>query len=287
MAVDVATGSRPDHLDHRHERTVPSGQTVLRLPRDATGRLFVSVAPHDGGSAVVATDRRVPFEGVTNFRDIGGYQNAFRSAGPAGVCCFEPTRCMACRPAIVFSTIGSASLPCTTCAERWNAKSGRTPFRPGNWRSSVAPRTATGRPNWRLQQLKLPGSGSFVISMSALSTTPPSRSASFSPPSAKTMVYPRCFTAMPARTAPVSSQRSSSTRSASSAPRSSTTMASQPATAGGPIKSPLTSASSNPACPKKPPLAYWRRRGGPCSMPLMNWTVATAAWLTIYGAPQA
>ncbi len=77
VAVDVATGSRPDHLDHRHERTVPSDQTVLRLPHDATGRLFVSVAPHDGGSVVVATDRRVPFEGVTNFRDIGGYQTRF------------------------------------------------------------------------------------------------------------------------------------------------------------------------------------------------------------------
>ena len=77
VAVDVATGSRPDHLDHRHVTTVPSGQTVLRLPREATGRLFVSVAPHSGGSAAVAADRRVPFEGVTNFRDIGGYRTRF------------------------------------------------------------------------------------------------------------------------------------------------------------------------------------------------------------------
>ena len=73
VAVDVATGSRPDHLDHRHETTVPSGE-ALRLPHDARGRLFVSVAPHGGGSAVVSADRRVHFEGVTNFRDIGGYR---------------------------------------------------------------------------------------------------------------------------------------------------------------------------------------------------------------------
>ena len=74
VAVDVARGSTADHLEHRHETTVPSGQTILRLPRDANGRLFVSIAPRSGGSAVVAADRRVPFEGVTNFRDLGGYR---------------------------------------------------------------------------------------------------------------------------------------------------------------------------------------------------------------------
>jgi protein-tyrosine phosphatase len=76
-AVDVSTGSTADHLDHRYETTVPSGQTTLRLPHDASGRLFVSVAPSGGGPAVVASDRRVPFEGVTNFRDLGGYQTRF------------------------------------------------------------------------------------------------------------------------------------------------------------------------------------------------------------------
>jgi len=74
VAVDVATGSSADHLDHRHETTMPFGQTTLRLSPDASGRPFVSVAPHGGGPAVVAADRRVPFEGVTNFRDLGGYR---------------------------------------------------------------------------------------------------------------------------------------------------------------------------------------------------------------------
>ncbi|MGP0030290.1 MAG: tyrosine-protein phosphatase [Acidimicrobiales bacterium] len=74
VAVDVATGSTADHLDHHRATTVPSGQTTLKLPNGAGGRLFVSVAPHGGAPAVVATDRRVPFEGVTNFRDLGGYR---------------------------------------------------------------------------------------------------------------------------------------------------------------------------------------------------------------------
>jgi protein-tyrosine phosphatase len=74
VAVDVATGSTADHVDHRHETTLPLGQTALRLSPEASGRPFVSVAPHGGGPAVVAADRRVPFEGVTNFRDLGGYR---------------------------------------------------------------------------------------------------------------------------------------------------------------------------------------------------------------------
>jgi protein-tyrosine phosphatase len=74
VAVDVALGRTADHLDHRHETTVPAGQNILRLPGDKSGRLFVSVAPRGGGSHVMAADRRVPFEGVTNFRDLGGYR---------------------------------------------------------------------------------------------------------------------------------------------------------------------------------------------------------------------
>jgi protein-tyrosine phosphatase len=74
MAVDVACGPTPDHLDHRHQTTVVAGHVSVRLPGRPGARLFVSVAPHDGGPAVVGVDRRVPFEGITNFRDVGGYR---------------------------------------------------------------------------------------------------------------------------------------------------------------------------------------------------------------------
>jgi protein-tyrosine phosphatase len=74
VAVDVAIGTSADQLDHNFEVTVPAGNTSLRVMRRPGGRQFVSVVPHRGGSAVVAAERRIPFEGVTNFRDLGGYR---------------------------------------------------------------------------------------------------------------------------------------------------------------------------------------------------------------------
>jgi protein-tyrosine phosphatase len=74
VAVDVATGPTPDYIDHSHEATVPAGETSLLVASRADGRLFVSVSPHGTGPAVVAADRRVPFEGIQNFRDLGGYR---------------------------------------------------------------------------------------------------------------------------------------------------------------------------------------------------------------------
>jgi protein-tyrosine phosphatase len=79
-AVDVAVGSTPEAIDHTHVATVPADRTSVVVGdgrgrgRGAEGRLFVSVAPHGSGPAVVAADRRVPFEGIQNFRDLGGYR---------------------------------------------------------------------------------------------------------------------------------------------------------------------------------------------------------------------
>jgi protein-tyrosine phosphatase len=74
VPVDVATGPTPDHIDHTHKATVPAGQTSLLVSGPGDGRLFVSVSPLGTGPAVVAADRRVPFEGIQNFRDLGGYR---------------------------------------------------------------------------------------------------------------------------------------------------------------------------------------------------------------------
>src|SRR5262249_55611184 len=73
-AVDVAGGPTADHSDHTHEATVPAGQTSLVVAGRGDGRLFVSVSPQGTGPAVVAADRRVPFVGAQNFRDMGGYR---------------------------------------------------------------------------------------------------------------------------------------------------------------------------------------------------------------------
>ena len=74
VAVDVAIGTSPDHVNHTQQATVPAGETSLRVRRPSGGRLFVSVASREGGPAVIAAERRISFEAVTNFRDLGGYR---------------------------------------------------------------------------------------------------------------------------------------------------------------------------------------------------------------------
>lgn len=74
VPVDIATGPTPESVDHQHQITVGAGETQFRLAAAGPGRRFVSVSPHTGGSAMVAADRRVAFEGISNFRDLGGYR---------------------------------------------------------------------------------------------------------------------------------------------------------------------------------------------------------------------
>jgi protein-tyrosine phosphatase len=74
VAVDVAVGTTPDVVDHERQATVAAGQTSVQVPRRSGVRQFVSVMSEGGGPAVVAAERRIPFEAVTNFRDLGGYR---------------------------------------------------------------------------------------------------------------------------------------------------------------------------------------------------------------------
>jgi protein-tyrosine phosphatase len=74
--VDIAMGPTPEAIDHAHSLRADAGQRSARLRAPDPARHYVSVAPHDGGSAVVGAERRLPFEGVTNFRDLGGYRTA-------------------------------------------------------------------------------------------------------------------------------------------------------------------------------------------------------------------
>jgi protein-tyrosine phosphatase len=73
-AVDIAVGPTPAAVDHTHALGVPAGERSARLTGLSSGRHYVSIRPRHSDAAVVAAERRVPFEGVVNFRDLGGYR---------------------------------------------------------------------------------------------------------------------------------------------------------------------------------------------------------------------
>ncbi|MDP8931501.1 MAG: tyrosine-protein phosphatase [Actinomycetota bacterium] len=72
--VDIALGPTPEAMDHAHVLRVVASAQSARLTGLPAGRHYVSLS--DRGSAVVAAERRVSFEGVRNFRDLGGYPTA-------------------------------------------------------------------------------------------------------------------------------------------------------------------------------------------------------------------
>jgi protein-tyrosine phosphatase len=73
LPVDIAVGSSPLGEDHTPFTTTTS--TTVRLDGVGVHRAYVSVAPA-GRQAVVVAERRVPFAGITNLRDLGGYATA-------------------------------------------------------------------------------------------------------------------------------------------------------------------------------------------------------------------
>ncbi len=74
--VEIAVGTSPEGIDRTHVLTAGAQQRSVRVDDPGPGRRYVSVAAPGGGRAVIGAPRRVPFEGVTNFRDLGGYRVA-------------------------------------------------------------------------------------------------------------------------------------------------------------------------------------------------------------------
>jgi protein-tyrosine phosphatase len=70
--LDIAVGATPNFSDHVHVCSVRAGETSVRFEGHDHSRMYVSIRAH-GGDVVVAAARRVAFEGVQNFRDLGGY----------------------------------------------------------------------------------------------------------------------------------------------------------------------------------------------------------------------
>ncbi|MDY7099841.1 MAG: tyrosine-protein phosphatase [Actinomycetota bacterium] len=73
-AVDIGVGPTPDAIDHTHTVTVKPPATSARLDGLAPGRHYVSVGTTGSATALIAAERRIPFEGLQNFRDLGGYR---------------------------------------------------------------------------------------------------------------------------------------------------------------------------------------------------------------------
>ncbi len=70
--VDLGIGPTPDAATHVHLRSVPVSEASVRLDGLGPVRQYVSMRV-DGSVVVLAAERRVPFEGIQNFRDLGGY----------------------------------------------------------------------------------------------------------------------------------------------------------------------------------------------------------------------
>jgi protein-tyrosine phosphatase len=75
-AVNIGLGRTPAGDDHTVVLQAEVGARTARLDGLPPGRHYVSVTPCSGGRALVAAERRLPFEGVRNFRDLGGYPTA-------------------------------------------------------------------------------------------------------------------------------------------------------------------------------------------------------------------
>lgn len=73
VLLDVGHGPSPDAIDHVHVATVPAGVGSCTLPGVGPGPVFVSVAAHGHAVARIAGERAIAFEGLQNFRDLGGY----------------------------------------------------------------------------------------------------------------------------------------------------------------------------------------------------------------------
>jgi protein-tyrosine phosphatase len=71
--VEVFVSAFPDHLDStKPVLTIRRTPVEIAVP-ERSGRVYFHLKPAVGGTRVVSI-RRLPLEGATNFRDLGGYQ---------------------------------------------------------------------------------------------------------------------------------------------------------------------------------------------------------------------
>jgi protein-tyrosine phosphatase len=74
--VEIAAGPTPHAGDHHHVLSATADVSSVRLDSLGSEQRYVSIRPSAGAGVVVAGERRLPFEGLQNFRDLGGYRTA-------------------------------------------------------------------------------------------------------------------------------------------------------------------------------------------------------------------
>jgi protein-tyrosine phosphatase len=72
--IDIGIGPTPLASEHTCLATAVDGG-LMRIDGPVPRRTYVSLVP-PGRAAVVTAERRIPFEGITNLRDLGGYPTA-------------------------------------------------------------------------------------------------------------------------------------------------------------------------------------------------------------------
>jgi protein-tyrosine phosphatase len=80
-SVAIFAGLSPDAIDRTHPLAVASNGSVTFTTSDLPEvedvyRLYYELSPASGAEPLIATERRLPLQGLDNFRDLGGYATA-------------------------------------------------------------------------------------------------------------------------------------------------------------------------------------------------------------------
>ena len=76
MSVTVFAGNSPLKINRKASVASVKGKTSVKIDGlDPGVRHYFELVP-EGGQAIATAQRHQPFEGIVNFRDLGGYQTA-------------------------------------------------------------------------------------------------------------------------------------------------------------------------------------------------------------------
>jgi protein-tyrosine phosphatase len=74
LPVSIFKGDSPDAIDLKRPIATLNGEKCVEVPEIGEDvRAYFKIVPQ-GGSGIVVAERRVPFQGTVNFRDLGGYE---------------------------------------------------------------------------------------------------------------------------------------------------------------------------------------------------------------------